>query len=140
MNALYSTHFQIDVRYADTDMAGVVHHAKFLEYYEAARIHLLDTLECSYTTLQNHQIGFVPVDINIKFIRPLKFGYTLDIHTHLLAVHNASLHINANIMYNGNTHSSMNVKLACLDEKNWKIRKLPPLLTQNLIALSQPHQ
>ncbi len=139
MNSLYSTQFHLQVRYADTDMAGVVHHAKFLEYYEAARIHLLDTLECSYASLQDHQIGFVPVDINIKFIHSLKFGYTLEIKTHLIAVQKASLHISAEIIVNNKLHSSMTVKLACLDEKNWKIRKLPPLLTQNLIALSQSH-
>jgi acyl-CoA thioester hydrolase len=129
MYTSFTTVTKLNIRYVDTDMAGVVHHSNFVVYYEAGRIDYFDQLNFSYATLQAQQIGLVPVDLNITYITPLKFGNEVEIYTNLVAINKASIKFSAYIISNNKIASKMTVKLACMDEKNWKIIRVP----QNLI-------
>ena len=63
----------IRVRYQETDQMGIVYHANYFTWFEAARIELLDRISCPYRDLEN--IGFfLPVlTCEAKFIKPAHF-------------------------------------------------------------------
>ena len=58
---------RIRVRYPDTDKMGIVYHAKYLEYLDAARTEFMRKIGFTYKELEDAGIGLVVVDVNMKF-------------------------------------------------------------------------
>ena len=64
-------HFEIRVCYADTDAAGVIHHARYLEFFERSRTEWLDRLGVGPTELEG-KLGHVLVirEATLAFRQP----------------------------------------------------------------------
>tara|TARA_A100001015_G_scaffold293291_1_gene369714 strand:- start:798 stop:1211 length:414 start_codon:yes stop_codon:yes gene_type:complete len=112
----------------DTDQAAVVHHANYLNYMEEARITFLAELGIEYHDLQKEDIGLAPVDIQIKYIHPLRLGDKASIQTSVILLKKASIVMKQEIFCDKQLCTSASVKLACLNEKQYKIIPLPERL------------
>ena len=64
---------EIRVRYAETDMMGVVYHANYFTWFEAARIQLLDDLGLPYRELDKRGYLLPVLECEAKFILPARF-------------------------------------------------------------------
>lgn len=62
------------VRYAETDMMGVVHHASYLLYLEDARTDFLDKIGFPYAEIERQGLLSPVVDLQIRYGRPLLYG------------------------------------------------------------------
>ncbi len=122
----FTKHFK--VYFGDTDAAGVVYHGKYIYWLEAARIDFLDSIGCSYKSLQDSHVGLMPVDISIQYIKPLRFSDEFKIEVHLDQLTKASLSIKSKFIFNNDTINTSLVKLVCINEKTWKPRKIPEIL------------
>ncbi len=72
-------HFEIKVRYVETDAMGFVHHSAYLPYFEAARIEFLSSVGFPYHQLEQNGI-FIPVlSAHIDYRAPAHFGDSLSI-------------------------------------------------------------
>ncbi len=72
---------QIIVRYAETDMMGVVYHGSYLPWLEIGRTTLLKELGLPYRDLEA-QGYFLPVlEVSVKYLRPARYDDTLTIVT-----------------------------------------------------------
>ena len=60
----------IEVRYAETDMMGIVHHASYLPWLEIARGNLLKERGISYAKLEESGILLPVVEIKMNYHRP----------------------------------------------------------------------
>lgn len=70
---------QITVRYAETDMMGVVYHGSYLPWFEVGRTALLKQHGLPYRDLEA-QGYFLPVlEVNVKYLRPALYDDTLRI-------------------------------------------------------------
>ncbi len=58
---------QIRVRFAETDAMGVVYHANYLPWMEAARIELLDSLGLSYKNIIKLGLHIPVLEVHIKY-------------------------------------------------------------------------
>ena len=65
----------IQVRYAETDMMGVVYHANYLLYFEDSRLEFLNALDFSYND-EVEKAGYMsPIfSADIKYNAPLRYG------------------------------------------------------------------
>ncbi|MBM4175180.1 MAG: acyl-CoA thioesterase [Ignavibacteria bacterium] len=90
---MLSTKTLLRPRYADTDQMGIVHHAKYFEYFEIARTDLLRTAGLSYAEFE--QMGFLlPLtDCYASFIIPILYDVLIRIETTLVEIHSAQLHL-----------------------------------------------
>lgn len=90
---MLSTEIRLRPRYADTDQMGIVHHAKYFEYFEIARTDLLRTAGLSYAEFE--EMGFLlPLtDCYANFIIPIKYDELIRIETTLNKIHTAILHL-----------------------------------------------
>ncbi len=72
---------EIEVRYAETDMMGIVYHANYLPWLEIGRTNLLKELNLPYKELE--EAGkFLPVlEINVKYLKPAKYDDRIEILT-----------------------------------------------------------
>ncbi len=73
----------VSVRYAETDMMGVVYHGSYLPWLEVGRTTLLKELGLPYRDLEA-QGFFLPVlEVSVKYQRPARYDDTVTIVTTL---------------------------------------------------------
>ena len=77
---MHTFHTQRKVEFADTDMEGIVHFARFLVYMETAEHQFLEAIGSSVALEQDgRRIGWPRVSVGCQYERPARFGDTLDI-------------------------------------------------------------
>lgn len=62
------------IRYAETDMMGVVHHANYLLYFEDARTHFLQQAGLPYDQIEARGLMSPVVSVDVKYGRSLRYG------------------------------------------------------------------
>ena len=70
---------QVTVRYAETDMMGIVYHANYLPWFEVARTQLLREQGFPYRQLEADGYRIPVLEVSAKFIRPATYDDTLTI-------------------------------------------------------------
>ncbi len=79
MNYVHKTFLR--PRYADTDQMGIIHHAKYFEYFEMARTELLRSLDLPYAELENQGFLLPLLSCYCKFIKPIKYDDLVRVET-----------------------------------------------------------
>jgi len=69
----------VTVRYAETDMMGIVYHANYLPWFEVARTQLLREQGFPYRQLETDGYRIPVLEVAAKFIRPALYDDTLTI-------------------------------------------------------------
>lgn len=73
--------YQHRVRYRECDPMGMVYHAHYVDYLEAARTEALRTLGLPYRELEAAHIIMPVVDLSLRFHRPAYYDELLDVIT-----------------------------------------------------------
>jgi len=63
----------VSVRYAETDMMGVVYHGSYLPWLEIGRTQLLKDHGVPYRTLEADGFFLPVVEVNLRYLRPAKY-------------------------------------------------------------------
>lgn len=74
---------QVTVRYAETDMMGVVYHANYLPWFEIGRTALLKELGLPYRQLEAEGYRLPVIEMSAKYFRPAVYDDTVTIVTTL---------------------------------------------------------
>lgn len=74
---------QVTVRYAETDMMGVVYHGSYLPWFEIGRTTLLKELGLPYRKLEELGYRLPVLEVTAKYLRPALYDDTLTIITWL---------------------------------------------------------
>lgn len=69
----------VTVRYAETDMMGIVYHANYLPWFEVARTQLLREQGFPYRQLEADGYRIPVLEVSAKFIRPAVYDDQLTI-------------------------------------------------------------
>jgi len=69
------------VRFCETDLMGIVHHANYLQYFEAGRVDWLHRRGISYDKWVEKGIHLPVVEAKLKYRKPARFDETLIIET-----------------------------------------------------------
>ncbi len=70
---------QVTVRYAETDMMGIVYHANYLPWFEVARTQLLREQGFPYRQLEADGYRIPVLEVAAKYVRPALYDDTLTI-------------------------------------------------------------
>jgi acyl-CoA thioester hydrolase len=70
---------QVTVRYAETDMMGIVYHANYLPWFEVARTQLLREQGFPYRQLETEGYRIPVLEVGAKYLRPALYDDTLTI-------------------------------------------------------------
>lgn len=71
---------RIEVRYAETDAMGIVHHSVYAIWFEQARTELLRTHGCPFHALEAEGYASPVLKLEAEFISPCKYGDFVDVH------------------------------------------------------------
>jgi acyl-CoA thioester hydrolase len=74
---------QVTVRYAETDMMGVVYHGSYLPWFEIGRTTLLKEMGLPYRQLEAEGYRLPVLEVQAKFVRPAVYDDTITIVTTL---------------------------------------------------------
>ena len=71
----------LEIRYADTDAMGVVHHSAYVLYCEMGRIQACSELGRPYHELEEEGIYLMVADVYCRYKKPIRFGDQVYIRT-----------------------------------------------------------
>ncbi|HEY8933108.1 MAG TPA: thioesterase family protein [Rariglobus sp.] len=71
----------VSVRYAETDMMGVVYHGSYLPWLEIGRTHLLKEHGLPYRELETEGFFLPVLEVGVRYLRPAKYDDTIVITT-----------------------------------------------------------
>ena len=73
--------FDIEVRYYETDGQGIVHHSNYFQYFELARVKMLEAAGYDYAEIEKAGHFLVVHSIKCRYMLPARFGDTLRLLT-----------------------------------------------------------
>ncbi len=76
---MIQTRAQVTVRYAETDMMGIVYHANYLPWFEVARTQLLREQGFPYRQLEADGYRIPVLEVAAKFVRPALYDDTVTV-------------------------------------------------------------
>ncbi|MEX2045423.1 MAG: thioesterase family protein [Opitutus sp.] len=80
---MISSRVQVTVRYAETDMMGVVYHGNYLPWFEVGRTTLLKEMGLAYRTLEDQGYRLPVLEVGVKYLRPAVYDDVVTILTTL---------------------------------------------------------
>lgn len=81
MSATIQSRAKVTVRYAETDMMGVVYHGSYLPWFEIGRTTLLKEMGLSYRQLEADGYRLPVLEVSAKYFRPAVYDDELTIVT-----------------------------------------------------------
>ena len=74
---------RVRVRFAETDLMGIVHHSRYLPYLEEARVAYLRSIGHPYGEWRDQGLDAAVLEAYVQYRRPLRFDDEVDVHLRL---------------------------------------------------------
>jgi acyl-CoA thioester hydrolase len=134
------SHVEIRVRFGETDLMGIVHHASYLSYFEAARVAWLRRRGVTYKTWAERGWHLPVVEANLRYRAPAKFEDVLTVEVELSEIRSHSLRFTYKVTRDADLLAEGETRLACVDGKH-ELLKLPDALVEVLVRAEShtPH-
>jgi acyl-CoA thioester hydrolase len=114
----------VSVRFCETDLMGVVHHANYLIYCEAARVSWLHKRGVSYESWLKHGIHLPVVETRLRFKMAARFDEKLDIATTVSELSRVTVRFTYRITRDGALLCEADTLLACVGD-DLKLKRMP---------------
>lgn len=131
--------WQVRIYYEDTDSGGVVYHANYLKYMERARTEFLRSLGIELDrTAQEHGAVFAVRAVQLDFLRPALLNDQLNVSVEIRKLGRASVDFRQEIsrLDSALVLCAATVKIACIDQGNWRPRPLPENIKREITRVS----
>ena len=116
---------QIRVIFGDTDQMGVVYHANYLRFFEAARAAYFRAHGYSGKDLQTWGVGLPVIDAYCHYRRPAHYEDLLDVHLDITQARRASLRFDYSIHRDGTLLAHGHTGHAVVDAASGRPRAFP---------------
>lgn len=121
-NNIFSTQYRI--YYEDTDSGGVVYYANYLKFFERARSDFLRSLGISQSQLaKDENLIFVVRKCEIEYLFPARLDDLISVSAEIKSISGVTIGMNQKITIGDKILSKLDVKIVCLDNKNFKPKK-----------------
>ena len=90
----------VEVRYGDLDPQGHLNNAKYLTFFEQARVQYMIHLGLYARDQSFMKIGVIVADAHIAFLAPIHFGDEVKVGVRISKVGNKSMTVEQNIVNN----------------------------------------
>ena len=135
------SHVEVRVRFGETDLMGIVHHASYLSYFEAARVAWLRRRGVNYKTWAARGWHLPVVEAHVRYRAPARFEDVLTVEVALSELRSHSLRYAYRILRDEDGTSQMiladgETRLACVNDTHELIRLPDPLVEVLLRAES----
>jgi acyl-CoA thioester hydrolase len=130
----------VRVYYEDTDAAGIVYHAAYLEFAERARTEMLRCLGLDHTSLRGcFGLVFTVRRCAIDYRAPARLDDLLEVETRLLRLGGASLELEQRVLCQGRLLARLDLRLALLGP-DLRVARVPRELVVAFDRLCGPRE
>lgn len=109
------TALRFRVRFHELDPYGHVNHGVYLNWFETARIDLMDDLGFGLDTLRARGVHLVVTQANLSFLRPAVAGDTVTIETEVRDLRRATSRWHQRVVRDGQVLAEVDVRSGTLD-------------------------
>ena len=115
---------QLRVRFCETDLMGIVHHANYLTYFEEGRVDWLRKRGITYAEWAARGIHLPVVEAQTRYRSPLAFDDVFELETRLSELRSHSLRFDYRATKGGVLLAEASTRLACVSETH-KLSRIP---------------
>lgn len=113
---------EIRVRFGETDLMGIVHHASYLSYFEAARVAWLRRRGVTYAAWAERGVHLPVVEATVRYRAPARFEDILAVDVTLTEVRSCSLRFGYRVTRGADLLAEGETRLACIDARHELLR------------------
>ena len=84
--SLFHSEYELKVSFEELDPMSVVWHGNYIRYMEQARCDMLSKLNYTYMDIKAAGYAYPVAKMNVKFIRPARFGDVLTVKTEVISI------------------------------------------------------
>lgn len=128
-----TTSTTLRVRFCETDLMGIVHHATYLVYFEAGRVEWLRKRGITYADWTARGVQVPVASAELQYRAPSRFDDVLSIETTLSKLRSVSLDFTYRIMRDATLIAEGFTRLACIDNEH-KLLRIPEEIRTTLLA------
>jgi acyl-CoA thioester hydrolase len=125
---------QVEVRYAETDMMGIVYHGSYLPWFEIGRTTLLKEHGLSYRELEAAGYRLPVLEVGVKFLKPALYDDTLTIITTMAEKPVLRIQLAYEVYRGGEVLATGQTAHAFIDREGRPVRP-PPKFAQRMTEL-----
>jgi acyl-CoA thioester hydrolase len=122
----YHFYHPIEVRYGDLDPQGHVNNAKFLTYFEQARIEYWIQMGFFTKDQSFMEIGVIVADVRLTYLEPVYFGQNIKVGVRVIRLGNKSMTWEQNVV-DADTDKELAKGELVIVAYDYKSRKTIPL-------------
>lgn len=115
---------RLRVRFCDTNLMGIVHHANYLAYFEAGRVEWLRRRGVTYADWAARGVHLPVVEASVRYRAPARFDDVLETETRLTQLQSVSLRFEYRLTKDRALLAEGLTRLACVDSAH-KLCRLP---------------
>ena len=127
-----TTTTSLRVRFCETDLMGIVHHATYLVYFEAGRVEWLRRRGITYADWTARGVHVPVASAEVQYRAPSRFDDVLAIETTLCKLRSVSLDYNYRILRADTLVAEGFTRLACIDASH-KLLRIPEEIRELLL-------
>lgn len=121
------------VRFGETDLMGIVHHASYLTYFEAGRVDWLHRRGISYAVWANRGFHLPVVEAKLRYRKAARFDDRLTVETTCAETTRATVRFRYRILRGEELLCEGETLLACVGP-DLKPRRFPEDVTRVLLS------
>ena len=121
---------QIRVRYPEVDAMGLLHHSRFLQYFEMGRIELLRTIGISYADLERQGIFFAVIKVEVRYKAPARYDEDLTLTTRVTRQTHVRIDHAYELRRGETLLAEATSTIACIDRQG-ELRQIPEFLVRD---------
>jgi acyl-CoA thioester hydrolase len=122
------SHVEVRVRFGETDLMGIVHHASYLSYFEAARVAWLRRRGVTYRDFTERGWHLPVVEAQVRYRAPARFEDVLGVAVELSEVRSHSVRFTYRVTRDEQRLVEGETRLACVDNAHELLRLPEPLI------------
>ncbi len=125
----------IAVRFAETDLMGVVHHSAYIVWFEAGRVAWMDAAGLPYTQIAEAGYHFAVTDLACRYRSAARFGDAVEVVTRLAALRSRQVRFEymARNPDTGALYATGHTQHICVDSHN-RMTRIPGWVLEGLRA------
>ena len=125
----------IEVRYGDLDPQGHVNNAKYLTYFEQARIAYWIDMGFFTTDQSFMEIGVILADVHLTYLEPVYFGQKIKVGVHVARLGNKSMTWEQNVVdaQSGKELAKAEIVIVAYDYRREKTIPIPQEWREKII-------
>jgi acyl-CoA thioester hydrolase len=123
---------EVRVRFGETDLMGIAHHASYVGYFEVGRVEWLRQRSITPLAWAEQGVQMAVVQLSVRYASPARFDDLLSVTTTLESVDIVTVNFVYEIRRSGALVAEGSTRLACVDGRQ-KLQRLPPHALEALL-------